>query len=174
MESSLDSAVATAPKASATRRPLTAAEQQMLEYVEQSKKGPITVDSEVLMAIYKQLEPVSIEFMLSTWHGSLFNGQTGDGWFGKNMISAEHVQPLLFQREDGAVYSNEVWGLATLTEGEIYGLSKTAKLVYNDKPLHDYFRRVTDDTVIGLSPAELAGTDFFFQLTRENSTKVVP
>jgi hypothetical protein len=146
----------------------------MLEYVEQSKQGPITIDSAILMPIYKQLEPVSIEFMLSTWHGSLFNGKTGDGWFGKNMISADHVQPLLFQRPDGSVYSNEVWGLAKLTEGEIYGLSKTAKLVYNDKLLHDYFRRVTEDTVIGLTPAELAGTDFFFQLSRENSTKVVP
>lgn len=174
MQSPLDAAVNAPQTPSAVRRALTSAEQQMLAYVEQSKQAPIAIDSAILMEVYKQLEPVSIEFMLSTWHGSLFNGQTGDGWFGKNMISADHVQPLLFQREDGSVYSNEVWGLAKLTEGEIYGLSKTAKLVYDDKPLHDYFRRVTDDTVIGLTPAELAGTDFFFQLTRANSVKVVP
>ena len=154
-----------------TRR---AAEQQILELIEQGKRG-VAIDSAVLNALYAQLEPVSVAFMIGTWHGSLFNGQTGDGWWGKNMISADHVQPLLFQRPDGSVYSNEVWGLAKLKLVEHAGV-QTCMLVYDDKPLHDYFRRVTDDTVVGLTPGSLLGPDapdFFFQLTRDRVTKVV-
>jgi hypothetical protein len=82
------------------------------------------------------------------------------------------VEPLLFRRPDGGVYSNEAWGLAKLFEGEVNGLSKTVMLKYNDKPLCDYFRRVTDDTVLGFTPAALLGVDFFFQLTRDPHTKV--
>lgn len=151
---------------------MSAAAQQVLDLIAESAHGAI--DSARLMALYRQLEPVSVPFMLGTWHGSLFNGQSGDGWWGKNMISASHVQPLLFQRPDGAVYSNEVWGLAHLETGKFEELSETAMLVYNDKPLYDYFRRVSDDTVIGLTPAAVAKVDFFFQLTRDHSVIVQP
>jgi hypothetical protein len=163
------------PETSVRRRPSrepNAVELELLELVEQSKRA-VAVDSEHLMKLYRQLEPITIGFLLGTWHGSLFNGQTGDGWWGKNMISAELVQPLLWQREDGSVYSNEVWGLAHLELGKYDTLSETATLVYNDKPLYDYFRRLTDETVIGLTPAAAAGVDFFFQLTRDHVTPVV-
>ena len=159
-------------KTNPSRREPSAVEREVLGLIEESKRGAI--DSARLMALYRQLEPVSIDFMVGTWHGSLFNGQSGDGWWGKNMISAQHVQPLLFQRPDGSVYSNEVWGLAHLESGAFDGLSETAMLVYNDKPLYDYFRRVTDDTVIGLTPAAVAKVDFFFQLTRDRRVKVQP
>jgi hypothetical protein len=53
-------------------------------------------------------------------------------------------------------------------------LAPAVMLVYNDKPIRDYFRRVTDETVIGLTPAEITGTEFFFQLTRDRTTQVVP
>ena len=148
-------------------------EREVLELIEEGKRG-VKIDSARLMKLYRQLEPVSIDFMLSTWHGSLFNGQSGDGWYGKNMISKGHVQPLLFKRPDGSVYSNEVWGLAHLKPGTYEDLSETTMLVYNDKPLYDYFRRVTDETVIGLTPAVVAKEDFFFQLTRDHVVKIQP
>jgi hypothetical protein len=154
------------------RQEPTDVQRQLLALIEDGKRG-VAVDSALLMSLYRQLEPVSVEFMLGTWHGSLFNGQTGDGWWGKNMISAELVQPLLFQREDGSVYSNDVWGMAHMTTDTYEDLSETATLVYNDKPLYDLFRRLTDETVIGFTPAAVAGTDFFFQLTRDHQTKVV-
>lgn len=147
---------------------------ELLALIEKSKRCE-AVDSALLMQLYRQLEPVSIAFMIGTWHGSLFNGQSGDGWWGKNMITAELVQPLLFQREDGQVYSNEVWGMAHLELGAFDTLSPTAMLKYNDNPLYDFFRRVTDETVIGLTPAAVTngGGDFFFQLTRDHVTQVV-
>jgi GXWXG protein/Domain of unknown function (DUF4334) len=149
-------------------------ELELLALIEKSKRCE-AVDSALIMGLYRQLEPISIKFLLGTWHGSLFNGQSGDGWWGKNMITPELVQPLLFQRENGEVYSNEVWGLAHLELGSFDTLSPTAMLKYNDKPLYDYFRRVTDETIIGLTPAALVGgeADFFFQLTRDHTTKVV-
>ena len=168
----METSPVTSPKSHESRRAPNAVEREVLQLIEESKHGAI--DSARLMKLYRQLEPVSIDFMLSTWHGSLFNGQSGDGWWGKNMISAQLVQPLLFQRPDGSVYSNEVWGLAHLETGVYDGLSETAMLVYNDKPLYDYFRRVTDETVIGLTPAAAAKVDFFFQLTRDHVVKVQP
>ncbi|MET0387958.1 MAG: GXWXG domain-containing protein, partial [Polyangiales bacterium] len=108
------------PLDAVSSRPVSEAERQVLDLILESQHGAI--DSARILPLYAQLEPVSIDFMLGTWHGSLFNGQSGDGWWGKNMISADHVQPLLFQRPDGSVFSNEVWGLAKLTEGECYGL----------------------------------------------------
>ena len=163
---------------SVVRRPgrePNAVERELLALIEKGKRLEV-VDSALILPLYRQLEAVSIEFMIGNWHGSLFNGQSGDGWWGKNMISADLVQPLLFQREDGSVYSNEVWGLAHLEMATFDDLSPTAMLKYNDKPLYDYFRRVTDDTVIGLTPAAAVGgeADFFFQLTRDRVTKVVP
>jgi GXWXG protein len=101
---------------------------QILDLIERGKQNEV-IPSAILLALFEQLEPVSIEFMLSTWHGSVFHGQPTQGWWGKNMISADHVQPMLFRREDGSVYSNDVWGMAKLTEGECYGMSKTVKLV---------------------------------------------
>ena len=67
-----------------------------------------------------------------------------------------------------------MWGLARLETGIYEDLSETAMLVYNDKPLYDYFRRVTDETVIGLTPARVAKEDFFFQLTRDHVVKIQP
>lgn len=158
------------------KRTPNALERQVLELIERGKVE--VVSSEVLMPLYAQLEPISLEFMLDTWHGSLFDGKPlpadKDNWWGKNMISADHVQPLLFQRPDGSVYSNEGWGLAKLFEGEVNGLSKTVMLKYNDKALCDYFRRVTDDTVLGYTPAAVLGVDFFFQLSRASGTQVGP
>jgi len=165
---------AAVPAPRKAKRAPNAIEQQVLDAIERGRTE--VVPSSVLMPLYEQLEPVSIEFMLDTWHGSLFDGKPNpddqDGWWGKNMISADLVEPLLFRRPDGSVYSNEAWGLAKLFEGECNGLSKTVMLKYNDKPLCDYFRRVTDDTVIGLTPAAVLGVDFFFQLTRDRQTQV--
>jgi hypothetical protein len=173
MQSQLEAATRPVPAAPAAGRAPNAVEQRVLELIEESKSHAIP--SEVIMPLYRQLESIPIEFLISTWHGSLFNGQPTEGWFGKNMISADHVQPLLFQRPDGSVYSNEVWGLAKLIEEEVYGLPTTVTLVYYDKPLKDYFRRVTNETVIGLTPGEMVGgPDFFFQLTRDHKTKIAP
>jgi hypothetical protein len=167
-----DATAATSVRRRPTREP-NAVELELLDLVEQSKRC-VAIDSERLMKLYRELEPISIDFIIGTWHGSLFNGQSGDGWWGKNMISAELVQPLLFQREDGSVYSNEVWGLAHLELATFDTLSETVMLKYNDKPLYDYFRKLNEETIIGLTPAAAAGTDFFFQLTRDHVTRVVP
>ena len=56
---------------------MSAAARQVFELIAESQHGAI--DSARLMALYRQLEPVSVPFMLGTWHGSLFNGQSGDG-----------------------------------------------------------------------------------------------
>ena len=43
----------------------------------------------------------------------------------------------------------------------------SASLIYDKHPIMDYFRKVTDDIVVGLGDQKGKPTDFFFHLTRE-------
>ncbi len=140
-------------------------EQQVMVLVEMSKNQTV-IDSSVIMPLYEKLQPVTVDFMVSVWHGSVFSGSP-NGWWGKNMSDPTDVQPMLFSNADGSVYANESYGRASLTMGVWNGLSSTVALVYKSLPITDYFRKVTDQTVIGLTPPS-----FFFQLTRDNTTKV--
>jgi lysophospholipase L1-like esterase len=163
------------PDGAVSRAP-NAVERQVLELIEKGKHTPVP-DSE-LLPLYEQLEPVSVEFMKSIWHGSYFNGtpQGQAGWYGKDMRDPDDVRPLLYQREDGSVYANEMYGRAALSIASYGTLSPTVLLKYKNTRILDYFRRVTDDTVLGLTPASESqtpeGSDFFFQLTRANSTVI--
>lgn len=64
-----------------------------------------------LMALFDQLEPVSIEDMLGQWRGSaLAMGHPMDGmlenygWYGKLFEDPENVHPLLFLDNKGRVF----------------------------------------------------------------------
>jgi GXWXG protein/Domain of unknown function (DUF4334) len=168
--------VATPDGGSAASRQPSDVEQQVLALIEKGKREP--VPDAVLLPLYEQLEPVSVEFMKSVWHGSLFNGtpQGGPGWWGKDMRDPADVKPLLYQREDGTVYVNEMYGRAALSVASYGNLSPTVLLKYKTAPTQDYFRRVTDDVVLGLTPASESetpdGSDFFFQLTRDDTTVI--
>ena len=51
-----------------------------------------------MMPLYEQLEPVSIEFILGTWKGGLFDGAASPDpieWYGKRFVSRTHAEPLL-------------------------------------------------------------------------------
>jgi Domain of unknown function (DUF4334)/GXWXG protein len=168
--------VATTDSGVVPSRPPNDVEQQVLALIEKGKREP--VPDAVLLPLYEQLEPVTVEFMKSVWHGSLFNGtpQGGAGWWGKDMRDPSDVKPMLYQRDDGSVYVNEIYGRAALSTASYGGLSPTVLLKYKAAPIQDYFRRVTADVVLGLTPASESetpdGSDFFFQLTRDNTTVV--
>ena len=122
-----------------------------------------------LMPLFEQLEPVSAEFMIGTWRGGKFDGGgTPDpiNWYGKRFVSKSHVEPLLCRAPDGSIYSYDKLGVAQLREVSFNG-KVSASLIYDQQPIMDYFRKVTQDIVVGLGDIKGKPTDFFFHLTRD-------
>lgn len=122
-----------------------------------------------LMSMFEQLEPVSAEFMIGTWRGGKFDGGGVPDpikWYGKRFVSRSHVEPLLCRAEDGSIYSYEKLGVAQLREVAFNGKC-SASLIYDSQPIMDYFRKVTNDIVLGLGDIKGKPTDFFFHLTRD-------
>jgi Domain of unknown function (DUF4334)/GXWXG protein len=72
-------------------------------------------------------------------------------WFGKTMKSATDVLPIVCLDEDGQKFNNEKLskGEASLWIEEFRG-ELTATMVYDGQPIHDHFKRVDDDTVMGI------------------------
>jgi hypothetical protein len=125
--------------------------------------------AETLMPLYDQLEPATAKDMIGTWHGGKFDGGKEPNpisWYGKRFVSASHVEPMLCRKEDGSVYAWPNWGDAQLRE-VAFGGKVQACLIYDKQPMMDYFRKVTDDLVIGLADIKGRPTDFFFWLERD-------
>ncbi|MEY4562252.1 MAG: hypothetical protein RLZZ618_1529 [Pseudomonadota bacterium] len=127
------------------------------------------VSAEVLFPLYDQLEPISVEDILGRWKGGRFDGGKEPDpirWYGKNFVSASYCEPLLARNEDGSVYAFDKLGAAQMRLIEWRG-KVSASLIYDSQPIMDYFRKVTDDVIIGLGDVKGKPTDFFFHLTRE-------
>lgn len=126
--------------------------------------------TEEILPLYDQLEPVDIDFMIGTWKGGKFDaGKSPDpiNWYGKRFNSANNAEPLLARKPDGTIYSFDKWGMAQLREVKFRG-KVSASLIYDNKPIMDYFRKIDDDTLLGLG--EMKGNlTFFFYLTREKA-----
>ena len=121
------------------------------------------------------LPPATIEVMIGEWKGRAFD--TGHPfindsarWFGKTFFSAADVQPLICLDDAGNKFSNTDLGNgeATLWMEEFRG-EVTATMVYDGQPLHDHFKKVDDNTVMGIMNGKHAlktGTYGYFYLER--------
>jgi hypothetical protein len=141
------------------------AETGILKLIESGEACPAST----LMEMFDRLGTVSADFMLGTWKGGRFDGGAGPdpiSWYGKRFVSATHVEPLLCHAADGTIYSYDKLGLAQLREVGFKG-KVSASLIYDQQPIMDYFRKVTDDVVVGLGDIKGKPTDFFFHLTRQ-------
>ena len=75
------------------------------------------VSSEQALALFDELEPVNLEFMLGRWPGHGFpTGHRMDGllehfhWYGKVFENTETVHPLVFQhRNEKQLCLNPIW-----------------------------------------------------------------
>lgn len=139
------------------------AEKQLLEMIKSGKDYPASI----LMPLFEKLEPVSMDFMMGTWHGGVFDHSKPDPihWYGKRFKSMNDVDPMLCQKEDGTIYAWDKWGQARMRE-VAFGGKVQATLIYDKMPMMDYFRKVTDDLVIGLGDIKGRPTNFFFWLER--------
>jgi hypothetical protein len=123
------------------------------------------------------LPPATLDGMLGEWKGGAFN--TGHKlnaaleqarWFGKTFTSAADVKPLICLDEDGNKFSNVELGNgeASLWMEEFRG-EVTATMVYDGQPTHDHFKRVDDNTVVGIMNGKFAmngGRPAYFYLER--------
>jgi hypothetical protein len=123
------------------------------------------------------LPPAGIEFMLGEWKGGEFQtGHKANGfmkrlnWFGKTFNSATDAQPLVCLDADGNKFSNTeaMNGEASLWLEEFRGES-TATMVYDGKPVHDHFKVIDDNAVLGIMNGKGAVVDgkyLYFYLER--------
>jgi hypothetical protein len=111
-----------------------------------------------LDAFWATLEPASIDFMIGEWKGGEFaTGHRANGfmkrlnWFGKTFVSATDAKPLVCLDAEGNKYSNveAMKGEASLWLEEFRG-EVTATMVYDGQPVHDHFKKVDDNAVVGI------------------------
>jgi hypothetical protein len=121
------------------------------------QRGDAISDTE-LDQFWSTLAPATIDGMIGEWKGGDFftghkmNGQLEKaGWFGKTFKSAADVQPLVCLDADGNKFSNGAMGQgeASLWLEDFRG-EVTATMVYDGQPVHDHFKRIDDDAVMGI------------------------
>ncbi|NED61131.1 DUF4334 domain-containing protein, partial [Streptomyces sp. SID10244] len=73
------------------------------------------------------------------------------GWFGKTFTSRSDVQPLMCRDENGDLFSNTELGKgeASLWAVEFRG-EVTASMVYDGQAVIDHFKKVDENTVMGI------------------------
>jgi hypothetical protein len=138
---------------------------RLLAIIESGEACPITT----LGGLFGELEPISADDMIGMWRGGLFDGGKAPDpirWYGKRFVSRAHVDPLMCRAKDGTIYSYDKLGFAQLREMTYNGVTSAA-LIYDKHPIMDYFRKVTDDIVVGRGETKGQDDDLFFHLTRE-------
>ncbi|SDE02268.1 DUF4334 domain-containing protein [Rhodococcus tukisamuensis] len=111
-----------------------------------------------LDAVWAALDVVAAADILGTWKGAVF--QTGhqlctilpaSGWHGKTFHSVLDAKPLMCRDDEGNLYSNVKLGRgeASLWNIEFRG-EVTATMVYDGKPIFDHFKRVDENTLMGI------------------------
>jgi hypothetical protein len=157
-------------QAFAGERPAAAAEQRLQQMIASGE----AYSEDVLKALYDQLEAVPADFMIGVWRGGKFDGGTTPdpiNWFGKQFVDRDHVEPLLVRGADGSVQVFDKLGAARLREVKFRGQTGAA-LIYDKQPIMDYFRRISDDTVLGWGEVKGKDSVLFFYLTRAPQVSV--
>ncbi|MCX2478876.1 DUF4334 domain-containing protein [Pedobacter sp. MC2016-15] len=145
---------------------------------ENLKNAESVLNPEDLDTFYDTLEPISIEEILGEWTGGelktghpIVAALEGIGWYGKTFISQLDVQPLICLSKDGTLFSDteSMNGEASIWPVEYRGKVSTA-LVYDGVPILAHFRKVDEDTLIGIRDGKDArdqnGNLFYFFLER--------
>ncbi|WP_435769299.1 DUF4334 domain-containing protein [Nocardioides sp. SYSU DS0651] len=141
--------------------------------------GP--VDPADLDALWADLATTTVEEILGAWRGGDFaTGHVAStvlrkvGWHGKRFDSPLEAVPLVCRDDAGELYSNREaagGGEASLWPVGFRG-EVTATMVYDRMPVLDHFKKVDDDTLVGIMNGKLSsafGIDdlYYFWLERE-------
>ncbi|GAA1458622.1 DUF4334 domain-containing protein [Williamsia maris] len=134
--------------------------------------------TDLLDEIWAPLPTVAVEEMLGAWRGGeLPSGHAMDGaldkarWYGKTFNSVTDVKPLICRDESGELFSNVDLGKgeASLWPVEFRG-EVTASMVYDGQPVIDHFKRVDEQTVMGIMNGKsslVRDHHYYFYLRRD-------
>ena len=107
------------------------------------------------LALFDALPALEVDELIGSWDGGLLRtGHPGEaaidalGWAGKDMRSAEDVDPIMVHTEGGGREASDVMGAARLRTVSYRGVA-TATMVYDRHPILDHFRRLGPDHVLG-------------------------
>ncbi|MBI3227715.1 MAG: DUF4334 domain-containing protein [Mycolicibacterium cosmeticum] len=141
------------------------------------KKRDDQIAESELDEFWATLPPAGLQFMLGEWQGGEFQtGHKANGfmkrlnWFGKTFNSIEDAKPLVCLDADGNKFSNTeaMNGEASLWLEEFRG-EATASMVYDGRPVHDHFKVIDDNAVLGIMNGKAAVVDgkyLYFYLER--------
>lgn len=125
-----------------------------------------------LYAFFDSLEAIDTSFMLGEWDGGVFNtGHPGERqlgalrWAGKTFHGENDVDPIISRTAAGAREANPIMGKATLRSVRHRDVV-TATMVYDQHPVFDHFRKITDDLVLGVMDRKGDTMPLFFYLRR--------
>ena len=123
-----------------------------------------SVEPADLDALWADLATVTVDEVLGAWRGGDFaTGHLASEvlekvrWHGKRFVSALDAKPLLCRGDDGELYSNQAaggGGEASLWPVGFRG-EVTATMVYDRMPVLDHFKKVDDDTLMGIMNGKL-------------------
>ncbi|MCK4799720.1 DUF4334 domain-containing protein [Candidatus Parcubacteria bacterium] len=137
------------------------------------QKGKISTKE--LDKFFDDLEPVSVEEMLGSWHGGFF--PTGSKmeillkdfiifrWYGKKYLNSNKVKALIFSFL--GIKFNIPGGTAVLRELKFRNKISSA-MIYDYLPIIDNFRKVDSNAVMGIMT--IRGRErIYFYLEKENT-----
>jgi len=141
------------------------------------------IDPRELDTLWEHLAPARIDDLVGyRWKGFSFDtGHHTHGlldkarWYGKAFVSQSEVQPLVCYDDEGNLFSDKKTGRgeASLWEVAFRG-EVTATMVYDGMPVFDHFKKVDDDTVIGVMNGKGTlvfddGEHYWFGLERDGA-----
>jgi hypothetical protein len=136
-----------------------------------------------LDALWADLSPVTVEEILGAWRGGDFStGHVASTvleqvrWHGKRFDGPLDAKPLICRDEEGELYSNLAAGggaEASLWPVEFRG-ETTATMVYDAMAVFDHFKRVDDETLMGIMNGKLESAFgvkdlYYFWLERDHA-----
>lgn len=131
---------------------------------------------EQLSLFFDSLPEVNVDELIGDWKGGYFNFQQNEvsaqletlRWFGKSIISSNHVDPLICLDEE-----NNPFVFKDMGEGILrmvyFRNGVTAALIYDNFPIIDHFRKIDHDTMLGMMEAKVLLKEdeyFYFFLER--------
>lgn len=130
------------------------------------------LDPSELEAFYDSLPALEADAMIGEWGGGVFRtGHPGEkqlvamGWVGKSFRGANDVDPIVVRDASGARVASDVLGKASL-RSVVYRGVLTATMIYDRQPIFDHFRKVSDETVLGVMDRKGDASPLYFYLQR--------